>query len=176
MKIESIEILLVVIIVAIQAYVFVRTFNQIGLFKNIIPSINSLRVTRVLVPSSDLEKFSPKEILANISLNKNSNLDSHQYVPSGDFGDSDSPKLFFEQNQNDNQIDKSEVNIIESYATKNLVFEKILFSTNNYLIRNRGASSDFNLIKDIVERNIDAVEEDINSSIGIPLYLGLMGK
>ena len=174
MKIESIEILLVVIIVAIQAYVFVRTLNQIRLFKNIIPSINSLGVTRVLVPSSDLSKLSPKEILANISSYKNSNLVSHQYVPSGDFGDSDSPELFFEQNQNDNHIDKTEVNIIESNE-KNLVFEKILFSTNNYLIRNRGAASDFNLIKDIVERNIDAVEEDINSSIGIPLYLGLMG-
>jgi hypothetical protein len=79
------------------------------------------------------------------------------------------------KHQSDNHIDKTEVNIIESNAAKNLVFEKILFSTNNYLIRNRGAASDFNLIKDIVERNIDAVEEDINSSIGIPLYLGLMG-
>ena len=60
MKIESIEILLVVIIVAVQAYVFVRTLNQIRLFKNIIPGINSLGVTRVLVPSSDLAKLSPK--------------------------------------------------------------------------------------------------------------------
>lgn len=175
MKIESIEILLVVIILAVQAYVFVRTLNQIRLFKNILPGINSLGVTRVLVPSSDLAKLSPKEILANISSYKSSNIVSHQYVPSGDFGDSDSPELFFEQNQNNNHIDKTEINIIESNVTKNLVFEKILFSTNNYLIRNRGAASDFNLIKDIVERNIDAVEEDINSSIGIPLYLGLMG-
>jgi hypothetical protein len=113
--------------------------------------------------------------LANISSYKNSNIVTPQYVASGDFGDSESPELFFEESQNDNNIDKTEVNIIETSATKNLVFEKILFSTNNYLIRNRGAASDFNLIKDIVERNIDAVEEDINSSIGIPLYLGLMG-
>ena len=30
-------------------------------------------------------------------------------------------------------------------------------------------------MKDIVERNTDAVEEDINLSVGTPLYLGLMG-
>src|SRR5690606_28850043 len=87
----------------------------------------------------------------------------------------ESPNLFFEESQNNNHVKKTEVNIIESDAKKNCVFEKILFSVNNYLIRNRGAASDFNLIKDIVERNTDAVEEDINSSIGIPLYLGLMG-
>lgn len=175
MKIENIEILLVVIIVAIQVYVFLRTLNQIRIFKNIIPSINSLRVTKVLVPSADLEKLSPKEILANISSYKNSNLIAPQLVPTSHFDDNENPDLFFEENSYANHIDKVEVNIIETNATKNLVFEKILFSTNNYLIRNRGAASDFNLIKDIVERNIDAVEEDINSSIGIPLYLGLMG-
>jgi hypothetical protein len=175
MKIESIEILLVVIIVAVQVYVFIRTLNQIRLFKNIIPSINSLRVTKVLVTSSDLAKLSPKEILANIGSYKNSKIVSQQYVASDDFSDNESPELFFEESQNDNNVDKTEVNIIETSATKNFVFEKILLSTNSYLIRNRGAASDFSLIKDIVERNIDAVEEDINSSIGIPLYLGLMG-
>jgi hypothetical protein len=150
MKIESIEILLVLVIVAVQVYVFVRTLNQIRIFKNIIPSINSLRVTKVLVPSSDLGKLSPKEILANISSYKNSNIGTPQYVASGDFGDSESPELFFEESQNNNNVDKTEVNIIETSAAKNFVLEKILFSTNNYLIRNRGAASDFNLIKDIV--------------------------
>jgi hypothetical protein len=35
--------------------------------------------------------------------------------------------------------------------------------------------SDFNLIKDIVERNIDNIEEDINITVSTPLYLGLLG-
>ena len=175
MKIESIEILLVIGIVCIQAYVFIRTLNQIRLFKNIIPNINSLRVTKVLGPSTDLERLSPKEILASISSYKKTNLVPTQYNSMGDFGDNEIPDLFFEVSQSNNQIDNAEVNIIETDAKSNPVFEKILFSTNNYLIRNRGAASDFNLIKDIVERNTDAIEEDISSSIGIPLYLGLMG-
>ena len=55
------------------------------------------------------------------------------------------------------------------------MFQKILYSINTYLIRNQGATADFNLIKDITERNADAVEDDINLTISIPLYLGLMG-
>lgn len=68
-----------------------------------------------------------------------------------------------------------EINIIESNDNENTFFNEILFSINNYLIKNRTSASDFNLIKDMVERKIDSIEEEINSSIGIPLYLGLMG-
>lgn len=175
MKIESIEILLVLVIVSVQVYVFVRTFNQIRVFKNIVPGIESVRVSQILVPATDLERLSPKEILENIDAYKSSNVVTLQYTPAGDFDDGESSDLFFEDPENNSHVEKAAVNIIETDEKGNSVFEKILFSTNNYLIRNRGAASDFNLIKDIVERNTEAVEEDINSSVGVPLYLGLMG-
>ena len=54
-------------------------------------------------------------------------------------------------------------------------FRKILDSINNYLQKNKGAVSDFMLIKDIVERNCDSKEEEITIQIPIPLYIGLMG-
>jgi hypothetical protein len=175
MKIENIEILLVVIVVSIQVYVFVRTLSQIRIFKNIIPHINSLKISKIFVPSSDLGKLSPRDILANISSYKNGPIVAPQYVASGVLSDSKRSESFYEESQNEIKVETTELNIIEINTTNNFVFNKILFSTNNYLIRNHGAASDFNLIKDIVERNVDAVEEDINSSIGIPLYLGLMG-
>lgn len=55
------------------------------------------------------------------------------------------------------------------------VSEKIELSINTYLSKNKGAVSDFNLIKDIVERNCDTLEAEITSQTPIPLYLGLMG-
>jgi len=55
------------------------------------------------------------------------------------------------------------------------VTEKIETSINTYLRKNKGAVSDFNLIKDIVERNCDSLESEISSQTPIPLYLGLMG-
>lgn len=175
MKVETIEVILVCIIVSIQLYVFIKTFNQIGVFRRIIPEVTSLKISKVLIPVSDLERLSPKEILANITNYKS----AAGYFPMndvavGDWNDLETPNLF-EFSSSPSDTEKSEVNILESDINTNRVLNKILFSVNNYLIRNRGAASDFNLIKDIVERNTNAVEEDINLSIGVPLYLGLMG-
>jgi hypothetical protein len=103
------------------------------------------------------------------------------YLEAADAQQSDAPHptaSLFDNDENREQqptLPKTQVNIIDSRAEANPIFTNILFSLNNYLIRNRGASSDFGLMKDIVERNVSAVEEDINLSISVPLYLGLMG-
>lgn len=48
-------------------------------------------------------------------------------------------------------------------------------SINRYLKNNQGSVSDFQLIKDIVDRNCNADEEEIQTQIPVPLYLGLVG-
>lgn len=68
-----------------------------------------------------------------------------------------------------------EITLIENKATSNFILDRILNSINTYLLRNKGSVSDFTLIKDIVERNCDSVNDEIESLIPIPLYLGLMG-
>lgn len=55
------------------------------------------------------------------------------------------------------------------------LLKTIVQSINTYLLRNRGAVSDFSLIKDIVERNCDTKYEEFNVQVPMPLYLGLMG-
>lgn len=67
------------------------------------------------------------------------------------------------------------VDVIRKKAGGNEVTDKIVYSLNTYLLRNKGVASDFHLIKDIVERNCDSVEEDIHQTISLPLYLGLLG-
>lgn len=54
-------------------------------------------------------------------------------------------------------------------------FVRILSATNLYLQKNRGNAADFNIIRDISERESDAVENEIESNIALPLYIGLMG-
>lgn len=71
------------------------------------------------------------------------------------------------------EFDGGEPGIIAEHT--NPVMEVIIISINNYLQNNKGAVSDFHLIKDIVERNCDAKEEEIDTQIPIPLYLGLVG-
>lgn len=51
----------------------------------------------------------------------------------------------------------------------------ILTAINTYLLKNKGVAADFHLVKDIVERNTDAVEHDVEASLPMPLYLGLLG-
>jgi hypothetical protein len=53
--------------------------------------------------------------------------------------------------------------------------KELVSSLNEYLERNSTGSPDFNLVKDIVERNTGVMEEDISQNVSVPLYLGLMG-
>ena len=62
-----------------------------------------------------------------------------------------------------------------SSSHRNPIFNEIKDAINNYLSNNKGSVSDFHLMKDIVDRNCDAKEEEINTQIPVPLYLGLMG-
>ena len=73
------------------------------------------------------------------------------------------------------KIDYFEITLILATDSTNTILDKIINSINTYLIRNKAAVSDFNLVKDIVERNCDAAEDEINTQLPIPLYLGLMG-
>ena len=58
---------------------------------------------------------------------------------------------------------------------KNYILDVIIASLNKYLINNKDAVSDFHLMKDIIDRNCDAQEEEIQTQIPVPLYLGLTG-
>lgn len=83
----------------------------------------------------------------------------------------------YNASETESDVDSIKVSQITSTdSSKNLgVFQNILDSINNYLYKNKGAVSDFMLIKDIVERNCDSKEEEINTQTPIPLYIGLMG-
>jgi len=56
----------------------------------------------------------------------------------------------------------------------NLSFTTIVDSINDYLHNNKSVS-DFHLMKDIVDRNCDAKEDEISTQIPVPLYMGLVG-
>ena len=79
-----------------------------------------------------------------------------------------------ENNQNEELV-LNEITLINPNDKSNSVFDELLHSINVYLLRNKGATTDFNLIKDITERNIDTEDEDISQRVTTPLYLGLMG-
>lgn len=68
-----------------------------------------------------------------------------------------------------------EVQLIHSTIPCSTVLNSIINSIDIYLLRNRNSAGDFNLMKDVVERNCSKFEEEIEADVPIPLYLGLMG-
>ena len=59
--------------------------------------------------------------------------------------------------------------------TTTTVEKNIINSINQYLEKNKDGTTDFSIIKDIVDRNCDALEEEVQAQLPFPLYLGLMG-
>jgi hypothetical protein len=54
-------------------------------------------------------------------------------------------------------------------------FSKIIRNTNEYLKRNKGAAADFDILKDVSERYAEALDEEVQSTVATPLYIGLLG-
>jgi hypothetical protein len=173
-SVSVIEFLIVGVIVIIQASLASRTSKQIKLLSKIIPGPEFFEIVQYYIPLEDLQAFKPAEILENLSLyEKKEKLDN----ANDDTADETIATLNFSQTGNlKKYTDKmNEVSLVNPDQISNPVFDEIVLAINVYLLRNKGAASDFNLIKDVVERNVDVEEDEINSTVTIPLYLGLMG-
>ena len=85
--------------------------------------------------------------------------------------DDDLPATYDEEDAEDEGVTVSQVHIDGASPT----LLEVEHSLNMYLQKNKGAASDFHLMKDVVERYCDADEEGITTQQPIPLYLGLMG-
>lgn len=68
--------------------------------------------------------------------------------------------------------DYRKISIIDT-DSDNEVIIRIKDAINNYLLNNYGASVNFNIIKDIIDREYEVKDDEINQSIPTPLYLGL---
>ena len=171
-SITIIEFILVGVIVVIQTSLALKTRSQIKYLAIIIPALKFFKLKKYNIPIEDLQTFEPKEILQNLSSYENQPKTQPEPIYSEDGnGFSD----LFSEAEEDEYESMSEVSLINPNEKVNVIFDEILLAVNVYLLRNKGAATDFNLIKDVVERNLDMEEEDISLTVTVPLYLGLMG-
>ena len=63
----------------------------------------------------------------------------------------------------------------KKHFSSNPTLKIIIESINVYLEKNKGNSVDYHLMKDIVDRNCDALEDEIQAQLPMPLYAGLAG-
>ena len=189
-NITILEFVLVGIIVIVQTTQAIKTRKKINVLRSIIPNLSFFKIKKYNIPIEALQVHQPKDILNNLSvyethINNENTIDSLGILREGE-KEIDSEDNKTEENV-DNSTDKAntveskneefpnEISLINPNDKSNSIFESLLHAINVYLLRNKGATADFNLIKDITERNIDTEDEDINQTITIPLYLGLMG-
>ena len=143
--------IVVVLIIGVQIYFFSKTLKEIRIFSNIFPK------------STDKLYAHDSEIYIGNKKSDNEQIDKK---------DTDEVVINDEDAKDKDDLEEDEV---EDYEECDSVFKRIITSLNTYLRKNKGAASDYHLMKDIVERNCDAKENEIDTQIPTPLYTGLMG-
>lgn len=141
------EALAIIVIIIIQMLVARHAFKQIRQTRRFLPGgRRSLTLKEYEIPAEQIRQLEPSQIIGQ-----------EVYFPEGDHH-------------------KVKVHLIcLDDQTRNPLIIKVIDTINSYLLKNKGGISDFNLMKDIVERNCDAIDEEINQQLPIPIYLGLMG-
>ncbi len=189
------EIVLVTVIVGIQLWVFFGTRSRLKLLKGIFPKKAGYRKITLRVAHEVLSKLEPTTIIEMVKQflltnpDKQGDILIYYYqrpLPVDQVDDlfkdtGNVPKELrianFEEVRRYVSVDSAEVVpfVWLEQPSHNRVLEDILYSLNIYLLRNKGSVADFMLIKDIVDRNTDTVEQEVRTAMPVPLYLGLMG-
>ena len=141
-----IVIVIIVSIICFQLYSYADTLKKIKKYKCIFPkSVSSYSLKQLII------RDKPDRALIS--------------------EDGDLPLSFDEEIGGYENETISLVHIEDASST----LSEVEHALNMYLQKNRGAASDFHIMKDVVERYCDADEEEITTQQPIPLYLGLMG-
>ena len=157
-NIAILELVLVGVIVFIQTIQALATRKKINILRSIIPNLDFFNIKKFDIPIEDLQSFQPKEILENLSIYETQPIivDEEEYAEDEVIASD----LFANNEINEEESEfRNEVSLINPNDRSNPIFESLLHSINVYLLRNKGATTDFNLIRDIIERNIDNPEE-----------------
>jgi hypothetical protein len=177
MNLELIEYVIFAVIIAIQFWFFFKTKRKIKDFNKSIAEISNIQIADMQLTEDQINTLSSRADIFD---------SAKQYLsPSVESIVDDPDEEVAEYVENEDEpaspiVTMSDellikVRLVESSENTSLVFNQILNSLNKYLLRNRHSVADFSLVKDIVERNTDTLEEEVNLTLSTPLYIGLMG-
>ena len=195
---EFFEILSIVGVVYLQYRFWSETRTKINLFKGTIPQVEQFSLVETSFLENDLKNIPTIQLLeryhdyaskakinkADIDLelsNKITHILDDMERDGEEMNRNTAHQLASEYIKNKYGLDwqksmnKVNLTLLEVEGSNNQIMAKIVTSINTYLIRNKGAVADFNLLRDIIQRNLDMVEEEISMTMPIPIYLGLMG-
>ena len=170
-------ILVVIAIVVLQIIMFVSTIGKIGRFKSIFPKSANI-YKRKEDALKEIQNLSDDDLKKRLH-QENQKVESFQKKILTPYYEisiprSDEFQVIFDRNKAITFL-KEKIKGEISSNHSNTILTTIISAINDYLSNNKNAISDFHLMKDIVDRNCDAKEEDFQTQIPIPLFFGLGG-
>jgi hypothetical protein len=145
--VHVVEIIMILAVIGLQGITFRRIYFKIKRLKDL--NLHDSKVIKVLFPVSFLKSFDYSVIKETIS-----QFNSEEYPDLEDGVELSEAALLYL----DNDIDEC---------------EKIIREVNTYMLKNDDKTVNFNIVQDIVERNYQVLDEEINQGLPTPLYLGL---
>lgn len=177
--------IVVVFIIGIQIFFFGKTLKEIRRFSNIFPKSTDClyaQDSEIYMKDYDSDDEPVDEETTEETIINDAEVEVDIVDDDENAGEEDEK----DEEDDDENTEKSIFKNLLSKVTnlwnhdngalkEDSVFRRIVSSLNTYLRKNKGATSDYHLMKDIVERNCDAKETEIDTQIPTPLYTGLMG-
>ena len=145
-----VAVAVVLVVIALQVFSFLKTKKNITELRDLFKEVDNLSLKETSVTSDVLRnKSSLQKILENIPSRIEEGLDE-DYI---------NLSLIVSQKEG---MPKGRLG-------------KIIHRTNEYLCKNTGTSADLSVLRDISDNQKGALEDDIQNSLNVPLYLGLAG-
>lgn len=174
-------ILIIVLLIGLQLFILLKTHKKSKVLASVFETTTEgYKVEKYYIPKKELSSTTYDIILSDKRRykKKGDDVETYEDVVFTEAGDVDGlpgvPSIEKKTRIICKAKDKEEVSLI-SLPGENPLQKEINRVLNNYLIRNKGAASDYGLIKDVVERNCNSLEEEIETQTPWPLYFGLMG-
>ena len=145
-----VAVAVVLVVIALQVFSFLKTKKNITELRDLFKEVDNLSLKETSVTSDVLRnKPSLQKFLENIPSRIEEGLDE-DYI---------NLSLIVSQKEG---MPKGRLG-------------KIIHRTNEYLCKNTGTSADLSVLRDISDNQKGALEDDIQNSLNVPLYLGLAG-
>ena len=182
---------IIIAVVAFQFYVYRRTRRRLSEFKNVFPrnfendwvvdNVDGCSQFVLKSKKSDSEKIAKlREEQKNQQGSKAALERTIEHMKEMELPFVDSLRQLSIVEHRIREIDDEIASLkndstYNRYFQSNPTFKTIIESINVYLKKNKGNAIDYHLIKDIVDRNCDALEDEIQAQLPMPLYAGLAG-
>jgi hypothetical protein len=149
-----IAVIVVAVVIAVQIHSFLKTKGKIKELNSLFEDVDTLLLQETsITPNVLRDKVSLRKFLQNI------------------------PPRHDDENGNDSK-DYTDLSLIvfhDKNKSLNERFKMIINHTNEYLCKNTGTSADLGVLEDICDNQKETLEDEIQNSLNVPLYLGLAG-